>query len=77
MHGVVSFHKILNHILMLVTIDFSRDDLNLKSPVAKDGVSADKGNSTTDSGVITQDVKMNTLEGKNYQPESKVDSSAL
>ena len=62
---------------MLVAIDVSRDDLNLKSSVAKDGVSADKGNSTTDSGVITQDVKMNTLEGKNYQPESKVDSSAL
>ena len=62
---------------MLVAIDVSRDDLNLKSSVAKDGVLADKGNSTTDSGVITQDVKMNTLEGKNYQPESKVDSSAL
>ena len=62
---------------MLVAIDFSRDDLNLKSSVTKDGVLADKGNSTTDSGVITQDVKMNTLEGKNYQPESKVDSSAL
>ena len=62
---------------MLVAIDFTRDDLNLKSPVAKDGVSPDKGISTTDSGVITQDVKMNTLEGKNYQQENKVDSSAL
>lgn len=34
-------------------------------------------NKTVDSGVATADVKMNTIEGKNYQPESKGDSSAL
>ena len=48
----------------MITIDISRDSFNLKSPSSKDGTSSDKGTSTTDSGVITQDVKMNTLEGK-------------
>ena len=70
-------HRILNHILMFVAIGFSKDTFNLRSPISKDGMSTDKGNSTTDSGVITQDVKMNTLEGKNCQPESNADSSAL
>ena len=59
----------------MITIDISRDSFNLKSPSSKDG--PDKGNSTTDSGVITQDVKMNTLEGKKYHPESNADASAL
>ena len=48
----------------MITIDISRDSFNLKSPSSKDGTSSDKRTSTTDSGVITQDVKMNTLEGK-------------
>ena len=62
---------------MLVATDFSRDSFNLKSPTFKDQISPDKKNSTTDSGVGTQDMKVNTLEGKNYQPKSKVESSAL
>ena len=61
----------------MITIDITRDNFNLKSLSSKDGISTDKGNSTTDSGVITQDVKMNTLEGKKYYPESNVDASAL
>ena len=61
----------------MITIDISRDSFNLKSSSSRDGMSPDKGNSTTDSGVITQDVKMNTLEGKKYQPESNVDATAL
>ena len=40
-------------------------------------MSPNKGNSTTDSGVITQDVKMNIHEGKKYQPENNVNASAL
>ena len=62
---------------MLVAIDFSRDSFNLKPPISKDQMSPDRKNSTTDSGVGTQDVKVNTLEGKNYQPKSKAESSAL
>ena len=38
----------------------------------KDGMSPDKGN---DSGVVTEDVKINILEGENCQPESNTDSS--
>ena len=59
---------------MLVSIDLSRD--SFRSPVPKDEMPPDKGNSTSDSGVV-KDVKMNTIEGKNYQPESNADSSAL
>ena len=45
--------------------------------MSKDGMSPDKckGNSSNDSGVVTQDVKMNTLEGKNYHPETNADST--
>ena len=46
-------------------------------PVSKDGKSSDKGNLSSDSGVVTQDVRLNTVEGKNYQPESNADSTTL
>ena len=59
---------------MLVAIDFSKDSFNFKSPISKDQMSPGKKISTND---VTQDVNLNTLEGKNYQPKSKVDSSAL
>lgn len=41
------------------------------------GTLSDKGTYSNDSGVVTQDVKMNTIEGKKYQPESNADSSVL
>ena len=59
-------------------IDISRDSFRAPSlPLSKDDKSPDKGNSTSDSGVVTADVKMNTMEGKNYQPESNADSTTL
>ena len=58
--------------LLLVAIDLSRDNF-VKStaiPVSKDDKSPDKGNSTSDSGVVT-------IKDKSFQPESYVDSSLL
>ena len=67
----------INHFI-LVVIDVSRDSFRTPSlPMSKDDKSSDKGNSTSDSGVVTQDVKMNTMEGKNYQPESNADATTL
>ena len=47
------------------------------SPMSKDGMSADKGTITSDSGVIAHDVKADILEDKAYQPESNTDSSTF
>ena len=67
----------INHVILVVT-DVSRDSFRTPSlPMSKDDKSPDKGNSTSDSGVVTQDVKMNTMEGKNHQPESNADSTTL
>lgn len=67
----------INHVVPLV-IDVSRDSFRTPSlQMSKDDKSSDKGNSTSDSGVVTQDVKMNTMEGKKYQPESNADSTNL
>ena len=41
-------------------------------PLPKDDKSLGKGNSTTDSGVVTLGIKLNTVEGKKYQLESDV-----
>ena len=38
--------------------------------MSKDGMSPDKGTTTSDSGVIAHDVKTDILEDKTYQPES-------
>jgi len=46
-------------------------------PTSEDAVLPDKGNSTSDSGVVTADVRMNTMEGKKYQPESNTDATKL
>ena len=47
------------------------------SSVSKDGMSPDKETTTSDSGIVAHDVKVNILEDKNYQPESNADSSIL
>ena len=63
---------------MLVALDFSRDTFirSPSTPLSKDTEKAN-ANSSSDSGVVTQDVKMNTMEGKKYQPENNADSSTL
>ena len=63
--------------LLLVAIDLSRDNFMKPTaiiPMSKDAKSPDKGNSTSDSGVVTPD---NIIKNKNYQPESNMDSSLL
>lgn len=61
--------------LLLVAIDFSRDS-PAAMPMSKEGMSLDKGNSTSDSEVIPN-VKVITLEDKKHQPESNLDSTTL
>ena len=45
--------------------------------MSKDGMSPDKGTTTSDSEIVAHDVKVNILEDKSYQPESNADSSIL
>ena len=45
--------------------------------MSKDGMSPDKGNIKSDSGVFAHDMKTDILEDKTYQPESNTDSSTL
>ena len=74
--GNITTHVILRS--LLIVIDVSRDSLRTRSlSMSKDDKSPNKGNSTSDSGVVTQDVKMNTMEGKNYQSKSNADSTTL
>ena len=50
--------------LLLVVIDISMK--SAITSVSQNGMSSDRGNSTSDSGVVTLDVKMNATEGKDY-----------
>ena len=45
--------------------------------MSKDGVSPDKGNMKSNSGVFAHGMKTDILEDKTYQPESNTDSSTL
>ena len=68
--------------VIAIVTDVSRDSFRMPSyPLPNDEkpYALDKGSSTTDSGVVTSDIKMNTMVGKKYQPESNVcvDSAAL
>ena len=62
--------------LLLIAIDLSRDSFMKPAiiPVSKDAKSPEKGNLTSDSGVVTPD---STIKEKTYQPESNMDSSLL
>ena len=67
-------------IVIAIVTDVSRDSFRMPPyPLPNDEKPLDKGSSTTDSGVVTSDIKMNTMVGKKYQPESNVcvDSAAL
>ena len=63
----------------IIVVDFSRDSY-IKSPampIPKEGMSPDRGNTITDSKVANQDMKIDILEDKNYQPESNTYSTAV
>ena len=64
--------------LLLLAIDFSGNSFTKPAaiPMSNDGMSPDKGTTTSDSGVVAHDVKLTILED-NYQPESNADSSTL
>ena len=64
---------------LLLAIDFSGNSFTKPAaiPMSKDGMSPDKGTTTSDSGVIAHDVKLTILEDNNYQPESNAGSSTL
>ena len=60
----------------MIHTDASRDSFMKPAPIpmSDDVKSPHKGNSTSDSGVVTPD---DTKKDKNYQPESNMDSSLL
>ena len=62
---------------LLFAIDFSGNSFTKPAaiPMSKDGMSPDKGTTTSDSGVIAHDVKLTILDDSYYQPESNADSS--
>ena len=64
---------------LLLAIDLSRNSFTKPAaiPMSKDGMSPDKGTTTSDSGVIAHDVKLTILEDNNYQPDSNADSSTV
>ena len=46
-------------------------------PMSKEGKSPDRRGTITDSKVANQDMNIDMLEDKNYQPESHTDSTAI
>ena len=71
--------KVLTLYYCIIVVDLSRDSY-IKSPampMPKEEMSLDKGNTITDSKVANQDMKIDILEDKNYQPESNTNSTAV
>lgn len=56
--------------LLMVAIAISRNSFMKSTAIPKDDKSPGKGNSTSDSEVVT-------IKDKSYQPESNMDSSLL
>ena len=71
-HRIWSYTVVFLTKVLLITIDLSNDKfLNSPAiPLSEHGIPPEKGNSTSDSGVVTQEVKLSTVEDKKHQPDS-------